>query len=282
MSQTLAALPNTGSLYLKALTTVFRRAGADAQLPVLAVEVRDVRVDPAHLAAYNAVCGFADKVSLPISFPHVMAAGLHLHLLTQKPFPFPLLGLVHVRNVIEQSRPLAAVEPFDLAVRVGAAREVLQGIEFDLLTEAHVGGSPIWQETSTFLHRIASDASRAMRLPRPPASLTEYKALSAAEDIGRRYAKVGRDPNPIHLRPWSAKLFGFKRHIAHGMWSLARCAAMLEPELAAPARRIDVQFKLPLYLPGHATLKFERKDGGLDFALLAPNSDKMHLTGSLS
>ena len=46
-------------------------------------------------------------------------------------------------------------------------------------------------------------------------------------DIGRRYAGVSGDPNPIHMYAVTARLFGFKSAIAHGMWSYARVLAAL-------------------------------------------------------
>ena len=38
---------------------------------------------------------------LPATYPHVLAFALQMHLLTDKHFPFPLLGLVHLRNRIQ-------------------------------------------------------------------------------------------------------------------------------------------------------------------------------------
>ena len=51
------------------------------------------------------------------------------------------------------------------------------------------------------------------------------------DDLGRRYASVSGDRNPIHMHALTAKAFGFPRAIAHGMWTKARCLAALEPSL---------------------------------------------------
>jgi acyl dehydratase len=62
-------------------------------------------------------------------------------------------------------------------------------------------------------------------------------ASRAPADIGRRYGLVSGDMNPIHLSAPSAKLFGFRQAIAHGLWTKARAlAAMLprQPLGAAP------------------------------------------------
>ncbi len=281
MTETLARIPDAQSLYLRAASTLMRRPKGRPALPALAVQVKDIGVEAAHLQGYAQVCGFAESEQLPITFPHVMAGALHLHLLTQKPFPFPLLGLVHIRNEIAQRRALAADERFDLQVRVGESREVRQGIEFDLLTEALSGGEAVWSEVSTMLHRMPGPKGASQRPAPAPVALADYRSFSAPADIGRRYAQVSRDYNPIHLAPWSAKLFGFKRHIAHGMWSAAQCAALLQAELGREPQALSVQFKQPLFLPGRVALKFSRDGQGIAFALLASRADKVHLTGAL-
>ena len=70
------------------------------------------------------------------------------------------------------------------------------------------------------------------------------------DDLGRRYASVSGDHNPIHLHALSAKALGFPRAIAHGMWTKARCLASLRlPDAFA----VDVQFKQPILLPSKVT-----------------------------
>ena len=100
-------------------------------------------------------------------------------------------------------------------------------------------------------------------------------------DIGRRYGAVSGDRNPIHLYPFTAKLFGFKRQIAHGMWSKARCLAELEPEFPKQAFSVDVQFKLPLFIPAKVKFKQEPANGGIDFKLLGADGIKPHLFGEI-
>ena len=97
-------------------------------------------------------------------------------------------------------------------------------------------------------------------------------------DIGRRYASVSGDRNPIHMHPLSARLFGMPRPIAHGMWLKARCLAELEHELP-DAFTAEVAFKLPLFLP--AQVAFGVRDGGA-FEVRDAASGKPHLTGSVS
>jgi acyl dehydratase len=80
--------------------------------------------------------------------------------------------------------------------------------------------------------------------PGPLPVLDEWRL---AADVGRRYGAASGDRNPIHLHPLTARLFGFPRAIAHGMWTVARClAAHGVPQ----AVRVGAEFRAPVLLPG--------------------------------
>src|SRR4029078_1795482 len=98
---------------------------------------------------------------------------------------------------------------------------------FDLLSSVRVGGELVWEDVSTNLKRGDGDESvgDGWTFDDPP--ITAWWTLP--DDLGRRYAGVSGDHNPIHLHSWSAKPFGFPRAIAHGMWTKARCLASLRP-----------------------------------------------------
>ena len=78
--------------------------------------------------------------------------------------------------------------------------------------------------------------------------------LRVPDDIGRRYAAVSGDVNPIHLNPLAAKAFGFPRAIAHGMWTHARSLAALEGRLPAGPLTVRAQFAKPVLLPSTVAL----------------------------
>ena len=96
-------------------------------------------------------------------------------------------------------------------------------------------------------------------------------------DIGRRYGGVSGDLNPIHLHPLSARLFGFPRAIAHGMWTKARAVAAMEAKLPE-AFAVDVGFRKPLLLPGKAAFGIDEDR----FAVTSPKDrNTIHLVGRL-
>lgn len=281
MIELIARPPSSLSLYLKAAGTARRKPKGKPKIPALGLRLESVTVDTARLARYNQICGFADSDHLPITYPQVLVSPLHLALMAKPEFPLPMLGLVHLRNHIEQTRPLRVDETFDVQVALGESRDVRTGLEFDLLTEFAVGGATVWRAVTTILFRVPGPKGAAKPVPPPEAQFAEYLNFDAPADTGRRYAKVSGDYNPIHMSALSAKLFGFPRAIAHGMWTLARVAALTQDRLGRAPTTLDVQFKQPLLLPAQVAAKFSGGQGGIEFAVLARRSDKVHLTGSL-
>lgn len=286
MTATLERLPTALSLYLKAAGSARRKPGKNIELPLLETRLDNVRADAKQLAAYNKVCGFKDSEILPITFPQVMAFSLPMILMAEDKFPLPMLGIVHVRNSIRQTRPLRVDESYSVTARITESRRVRAGLEFDIVTDFTQGEETLYTSVMTAIYRISEGKSGGGARPKPQAApvqeLTEYRSFDVPADMGRRYASAGKDYNPIHLTALSAKMFGFKRAIAHGMWSLAHCAALLQEAGAPEPKELLVQFKQPLFLPGKVAMKFQKKGDSYDFALIARNADKTHLSGSLS
>jgi hypothetical protein len=234
------------------------------------------------VAQYREVCGFAPSKMLPITFFQVQAVSLHLWLMNQPRFPFPLLGLVHLRNSNEQPKPVPQDVRYELRATLGPARRIPQGLIFDIITEA-VGdnGDVLSRSVTTPLVRMKLEGGGG-KMPEPKLpEMKELERFCVPADIGRRYAAVAKDYNPIHLHPLSARLFGFKRAIAHGMWSVARCAAALEPLLPGPATSLSVQYRAPLLLPAEVSLKRALGEAPLDFALMRHDGQKMYLNGRI-
>ncbi|HEY6892040.1 MAG TPA: MaoC/PaaZ C-terminal domain-containing protein [Solirubrobacter sp.] len=207
---------------------------------------REVAVDPVALAKYARVCGFTLRDELPPTYPHVLAFGSQMALLARA--PFSAVGVVHIANAITQHRPLRLGEPLALAVSVSELRPHRRGRAFDFLTAFRVGEELVWESTSTNLKRGDGDESVADEWAFEPPPLTAEWRLR--DDLGRRYAAVSGDHNPIHLHGWAAKPFGFERAIAHGMWTKARCLAALRLPDAFTA---EVRFKRPILLPSTVT-----------------------------
>jgi hypothetical protein len=238
-----------------------------------------VEIDRAHLAAYDRVCGFRLGDVLPATYPHVLAFPLAIELMASGEFPFGVLGIVHVGNAIEQLRPLRADEPLDLLVWAERLAGHPRGRTVDVVAEGSVGGEPVWRDRSTYLHRDGDGSRDRPRERREPPDANAVWDVPG--DVGRRYAAVSGDRNPIHLHGLAARAFGQPGAIAHGMWAKARCLAALEGHLPG-AFAVDVAFKLPVRLPARVAFATWREGHERRFALHDARSGKPHLDGRLT
>jgi len=247
-------------------------------LPDRTLERTDVLVERAEVQRYAEVCGFPTKDVAPVPYLHMLAFPLHMALMTDAAFPFPAIGSVHLENSITQHRPVAIGETVSLSLKADNLRDSTKGRAWDMNVVGTVGDEVVWESRSTYLRVGKGDKENGD----PGTSFTAVEAKgpvwSIPENMGRTYGAVSGDRNPIHLYPLTAKALGFPRHIAHGMWSKARCIAALENRLPDHVK-VEVAFKKPIFLPGKARFGAEANPAGWDFSLVNPKSGAPHLLG---
>ena len=272
----LPSMPRLGPSYRAAALGALRRS-RPAAIPDVELRLADTSIDVGHLAAYGRVCGFRLTNEVPATYPHVLAFPLAMALMTRRDFPFPLLGLVHVANRIETLAPLRVTDRPALRVRAAALGPHPLGRQLDVVTEASLDGECVWREHSTYLHR-GEKTEKPGSTPTTPSGGTAKWTVPAS--VGRRYAKISGDRNPIHTSRLGARLFGFPRRIAHGMWSAARCLAALEGRLPDGAT-IELRFQRPLLLPGTAAFTSTPAGSGWSLTLADATTGRPHVTGTV-
>jgi acyl dehydratase len=236
-----------------------------------------VTIERPHVTAYAGVCGFPVKDTVPLTYLHILAFPLHMAILTDPSFPFPAVGAVHLSNSITGHRPVRVGEAVTVTTRAEEVRPHPKGRTVDVVTTVDAGGQVVWESTSTYLRRGAGDPDAPVGAG--PTEIPKGRVTwRLGGDLGRRYAAVSGDHNPIHLYPLTAKALGFRRQIAHGMWSLARCVGAVENRLP-DAVTVEVAFKKPIFLPGTVAFGVSPYDEGLAFALTSPKSGAPHLVG---
>lgn len=272
-------VPSATLGYVRALLKRAPGLKRGKDIPRIEAVVNKVKANPKQLRQYRKLCGFTESSNLPLSYPHILAAPLHLAVLTHESFPLKLLGAVHVRNKVKQKRSLAVDETFDIRVSVEGHREVEQGIEFDLVTRViDAKGACPWESVSTNLVRRGKGKSGGKKWTPPDYSkFREVASWRAPKNIGIRYGTIAGDLNPIHVHALPAKLFGFPRAIAHGMWNFGRCAAALP---SAHKCELDISFKRPLLLPGSADLLTHREGKNTELMLADPKRETVYLSGT--
>jgi acyl dehydratase len=272
--------PNMAALFARAALTARGRGG---DLPDTHLARKGVAVDPAHLAAYDRVCRLPVNDVLPVTYPHLLTFPLQMALMSDRSFPLALPGLVHVRNRIDVVRAIGAGESLDLEVWAERFARHRSGATVDLCATVSAGGQEVWRSRSTYLARgaTAPDGSPDADIEVVVGDLARVAATwRIPDDAGRRYAKVSGDVNPIHLSGLTAKAFGFKRAIAHGMWVKARVLGALAGRLP-DALSVDVAFRKPLFLPSTVAVSTAQAGGGWDVAVRNAGSGTEHLLGMI-
>ena len=254
------------------------RKAAASDFSGLTYSREGVVVERDRVEAYGAVCGFPRRDVVPVPYPHLLAFPLHMAVMGDPAFPYVAIGMVHVENVITAHRAIGVGETLDVTTSVAPPRPHARGVLLDFTTTVSAVGEPAWESTSTYLRRgrpVDGDQARGLDVPGPPTGGVEWRLPA---DLGRTYAAVSGDANPIHLHPLTARALGFPRQIAHGMWTLARAVAAIENRLP-DAVTVEAAFKKPVLLPGTVRYAAEQGDAGWIFAMTNPDDGSPHLLG---
>ncbi|HEX5592912.1 MAG TPA: MaoC/PaaZ C-terminal domain-containing protein [Solirubrobacterales bacterium] len=292
MARTLDSSPSILPLYARAALPMIPGAsllpfvpGGGGEIPEgLDLELAGVKAEAADVAAYARVCGFALRDTLPPTYPHMLAFPLHMAIMSDGSFPFGAVGLVHVENSIAQKRPIGIDEEMTIRVRPTKLQPHPKGKTFALETEVLVDDAIVWESTSTMLRRGGgSNGDAAKKGKGKGFDSLDADAPSSAEwklpgDLGRRYAGVSGDRNPIHMHSLTAKPLGFPGAIAHGMWTKARALAQLESELPE-SFEVEVRFRKPVLLPARVLFAEEDRDKEILFAVRDARKGTAHLDG---
>jgi hypothetical protein len=287
-TRTLDSPPSVLPLYARAAAPLIPGAsrlpfvpGRGDAVPELKLELAGVSPDREKVAAYSRVCGFSLRDQLPPTYPHVLAFPLQMAVMADGRFPFGAVGLIHLSNRIVQHRRIGLDEELKLTVRPTELRPHPRGRTFGLVTEAWTGRQKAWESTSTMLRRGRGDESAPREAELGEAELTPSAEWKLGGDLGRRYAAVSGDRNPIHMHSLTAKPLGFPSAIAHGMWTKARCLAALESRLP-DAFAVDVRFRKPIRLPGRVRFLSGGEGERIAFAVRDAKRYTPHLDGRLA
>lgn len=251
-----------------------------------------VTIDPKHYLKYCELTQWTYSTLHPC-YLQVLSLPMQLACLSHPRSPFPVLGLVHRKNVIRMKAAMSLGDAVTL--NVGFKRVIAHKLGWDVImyTQAIQNGQCCYEAEATYLVRI-----RAPHVDRQPTksnqesirnekdgALSHSKpvvTITANADIGRKYAKVSGDGNPIHLYGITAKLFGFPRAIAHGMWSLATSVSYVYKPQTNEHVTISCRFKTPFFLPGEALLRRDEQAHLTGFNLVSSTDKTPYLEGKIS
>ncbi|MDQ8046010.1 MAG: MaoC/PaaZ C-terminal domain-containing protein [Solirubrobacteraceae bacterium] len=261
--------------------------GGGGPVPTTVRRLEGVRLGSDQLAELRKVTEDTTE-GLPLLAPHLLAFPLHMAGMTDGSFPYPAIGTVHLDNLVERFERIPEDQPLDIEVRFVGPFPHRKGATFQIESEASVRGKVLWRELSTMLRvgaRAKKDAEELPSLALPegdePAAGATAEEWTLPGGLGRTYAGVSGDRNPIHMSDLSAKPFGFPKAIIHGMWTASRIAAALGDDLP-DAASLAVRFERPILLP--ATVSLDRWTTGADTDLLvrSSNGERVHARARLT
>ncbi|WP_104471071.1 MaoC family dehydratase [Acinetobacter indicus] len=258
---------------------IFKKPKGEKVLPQVEYVVDSFKVDQKHLKAYNEVCGFKNNGYIPAIYLAVLSQSLQMHMMTAEAFPFPILGLVHIRNQLKQYRKVGVNEQLTLSCKFGELQPHDKGVQFDFITTAKVGNEVVMEGLTTYLSRQKTGSKPAAKAAE--SAVPDYVPAGqwdVSENTGRRYALTSGDFNLIHIHALTAKAFGFKQAIAHGMWSKAKALTNIQ---LPDAYEADVWFKLPMYLPSQVEFLTAQQAQNTDFLIRNKKNQKPHVSGSI-
>jgi acyl dehydratase len=275
-------------MYLGALLSSTKRPGVIKSLPKVIYVRPSVVLDATEIAAYAKVCGFKPEHGVPLTYPQMLTFPLAMEFFGSAHCPWPAMGTVHLANRIAQHQRLNVGDTLRVEMRTGDLLTHEKGQIFNLEMAIFRDDELVWEATQTLLRMgvekpVGKPFSSVLGTDTP---LSHQADFSAPADIGRRYGVVSGDLNPIHMSAASAKLFGFRQAIAHGLWTTARALVALLPRQPLARAQLDVEFKTPLYLSARAALWSTRQASGplphnALFEVRNAKGDKPHVRGSL-
>lgn len=252
-------LPPIGPLHL--LRAVLHRPRPQTASPLeLSAVYQPTIPDDRQLQRYRAAFGFTSH-GLPISYMAMFCQRAELDLMLNRRFPFRIAGAIHAEQQIDHGGVGDPGRPITVSCRLqqlppGSAGQISVTFSSELSQDGQVIGNAF--------SRLVVRRGR----PQPPttAAAPEHNAAVVADwqtslSDSLAYARLSGDWNPIHLHPLTARLFGLRRPIVHGMATLARTAAALERHHGQPLRSISARFRRPLPIGAAAALGLATEHG---------------------
>lgn len=238
---------------LRLLRAALHRPGRGGELPPAVHELPGL--DRRHIARYRAELGFKPGDGVPLSYAYLPVQRAHLDAMLHPDFGHRIVGMVHVGHALRQTAPLDPARPLRLVTHIDDEPQRDDGARFvRLRTHIAQDGHERVACDSRYLARRGRRRGDSAPRDEPETLGPAVASWPLGPDAGRRYARLSGDWNPIHLWPWSARLFGLPTAIIHGAHSAARCEAEIERLTGQRVDGLQMDFVRPVPLGSQPTL----------------------------
>merc|ERR1740123_1805279 len=247
---------------------------------------------------YNRVLKLRDEESAPALVEGVVPIGLMVTLgprfcystiFAKSNFQhFHFLGLIMKRFVYESYRPLRTGVEFKIEAKTRPLEYVKRGadlvVDIVLSDDEGVLGKVIVRALKPMKHSKMYSKS-AGRKTFESSNLVKNHEWSVPASTPLEWLNISGDPNPIHLHPILAKLFGLRSNIMHGTWLFSKAFSYFERQLCEGKFRCDLKFIAPMNLPAvnNSSSQFcvYKTDDPTDFDVVVWNGKKGKKTNGM-
>ena len=254
----------------------------------LTLSMKNIGINGKQLNKFKTFFGLYPKhEAVPITFLHLLVFRPHLKFMLTKQLPFPVLGLVHMYNEIISHKDVFIDDRVNIQISISDIKQTNKGIEITLHSKIYRGRCLVWESFSGYLNPVRKKGTGKPTLKRLNMNNTyeRQQKWGIPSNLGRLYARLSGDANPIHLCGLTAKFFGFKQAIAHGMCMAFKCSAALESLSISSSNRLSrlsIHFNKPVYLPSEVMFNYNLRSTTSTFSITSGQSRKPLLTGELS
>ncbi|NVK54623.1 MAG: hypothetical protein HWE26_03320 [Alteromonadaceae bacterium] len=250
------------------MVNLYTKAILKKRVPVTAASLESLQRAPVmwqtflpnvkHYERYCKLVKWDNPILVHPLYWQVRSLSLQLKLLSHPKSPFALLGLVHLDNVVAEYADARVDIPCEMVARFNQVYQHRKGLAVVVQVTASQRGRRVYDATGTYLMRRAGQIHGLAPYEGHNNGVimndTNVATLSFSPADVRRYAWISGDVNPIHLSALTARMFGFKRAIVHGMFSSARAIAAFDTRQQLRGEALSFSFKRPILVPAEVDL----------------------------
>jgi len=247
-----------------------------------------VRFTNEEIKTYKEAAGSTQE-GVPKTMPFSKSFWSILEAMTKVEPALPLLSAVNMRAEYQQYKELEANKDYNLLTGVTKLVDGVKGFELYVSVTLLADWEKVWEGTTMVLFPNRRSKGPKEELPSWQEFSVEKFVLESCASATRSWASITKDYNLIHLHDMTAKLFGQKGQICHGMWSMARSLSILENKFGCSIKQAKVDWKKPFYCgktsQGEYHITDEEKDGEVRLLVLNTKTHKYtmpHMVGTFT
>jgi len=272
-------LPKLSSMILPAFFTLRKNKKIGKPGIQINKTFKSVQIEKHNLEKFNSYFGF--RAQVPLTYLYTIAQRAQTAMMLDSKFTLPIPGMIHIENKLIKENDFNPQKNFDITVYASVEYKESGSLKPVFEVEISQNNCVVVICKSTYVIKRKSKKSKTKKQKVEPLKRTSHELVwSFIPKIGKEYANISGDKNPIHTSLIFAKLFGFKKQIMHGWYSICKIEQFVEEKFKIATSEISVNFSTPVLLPSQAKFKLQKGENKeFHYELVNNSNTKIHLNG---